>query len=268
MDDAQAIIGPMSLLSASNLAYSYGDQVALRDVSFSLRVGEILALAGPNGSGKSTLIKVLLGQLAASGEIAWDERPIAQWRRRELARFVAYLPQAPTHEPGQTVLDVLRLGRAPYWGAFGLESSADEAAIARVAHMLGLDSFLGRRMEQLSGGQRQRVFIGRCLAQQPKALLLDEPSTFLDLAHQVELCRLLADLARTENLAVLMASHELNVAAAFADRLMLLSNGAIAAEGTADAVLRPQVLEPVYGIAIARYQSEAGKPLVVPKISN
>jgi len=265
--EAKAIIGPMPLLNASNLSYSYGDQVALRDVSLWLKTGEILALAGPNGSGKSTLIRTLLGQLTAAGDITWDGRSIKQWRKRDLARFVAYLPQAPTHEPGQTVLDVLRLGRAPYWGAFGLESSADEAAVARVVQTLGLNPFLGRKMEQLSGGQRQRVFIGRCLAQQPKALLLDEPSTFLDLAHQVELCRLLAELARRENLAVLMASHELNIAAAFADRLMLLSDGAIAAEGSADAVLRPQVLEPVYGIAIARYESEAGKPLVVPKIS-
>jgi iron complex transport system ATP-binding protein len=254
------------LLNALNLSYSYGDQTALGGVSLSLTAGEIVALAGPNGSGKSTLIKALLGHLAATGEIAWEGRPVERWRRRDLARFVAYLPQTPTHEPGQTTLDVLRLGRAPYWGTFGLESSADEAAVAQVTKRLGLDPLLNRTMEQLSGGQRQRVFIGRCLVQQPKALLLDEPSTFLDLAHQVELCRLLAELARVENLGVLMASHELNVAAAFADRLVLLSNGTVAAQGTADAVLRPEVLEPIYGIAIARYQSEAGKPLVVPKI--
>lgn len=256
------------LLNASNLSFSYGDRPALRDVSLSLKAGEILALAGPNGSGKSTLIRTLLGHLAASGQITWDGRSIERWRRRDLARFVAYLPQSPTHEPGQTALEVMRLGRAPYWGAFGLESSADEAAVAQVARMLDLDSLLHRTMEQLSGGQRQRVFVARCLVQQPRALLLDEPGTFLDLAHQVELCRLLADLARRENLGVLMASHELNIAAAFADRMILLSDGAVAADATPDAVLRPEVLEPVYGISIARYQSEAGKPLVVPKIAS
>lgn len=254
------------LLSATNLCHRYGDQPALRDVSLGLEAGEIVALAGPNGSGKSTLIRALLGHLAASGQIAWDGRPLDRWRRRDLARFVAYLPQSPTYEPGQTVFDVMRLGRAPYWGAFGLECSADQAALARVAGALDLESLLDRTMEQLSGGQRQRVFIGRCLVQQPRALLLDEPGTFLDLSHQVELCRLLADLARRENLGVLMASHELNVSAAFADRMILLSNGAVAAEGAPDAVLRPAVLEPVYGIAIARYQSDAGRPLVVPKI--
>jgi iron complex transport system ATP-binding protein len=257
----------MMLLSGTNLCHSYGDQPALRDVSLGLQAGEILALAGPNGSGKSTLIRALLGQVAASGQIAWEGRPIGQWRRRDLARLVAYLPQAPTHEPGQTALEVMRLGRAPYWGTFGLESSADDAAVADVARMLDLEPLLDRTMEQLSGGQRQRVFIGRCLAQQPRALLLDEPGTFLDLAHQVELCRLLADLARTAKLGVLMASHELNVAAAFADRMILLSNGAVAADATPDAVLRPEVLEPVYNIAIARFQSDAGKPLVVPKIA-
>jgi iron complex transport system ATP-binding protein len=257
----------MTLLQATDVSYSYGEQVALRSVSLSLQPGEIVALIGPNGSGKSTLIKSLLGHFPAQGTISWRQKPIQQWSPRELARVLAYLPQSPAHEPRQTARQVLRLGRAPYWGAFGLESSADERATLDVAHLLALDELLDRPMEEMSGGQRQRVFIGRCLAQQPAALLLDEPNSFLDFKHQIELGRLLRDLARKKNLAVLLASHELNVAGSFVDRLILLSSGAVAAEGTPDAVLRPEILTPVYGVDIQRY-GNAAAPVVVPRLSN
>jgi iron complex transport system ATP-binding protein len=159
---------------------------------------------------------------------------------------------------------VLRLGRAPYWAAFGLESTADDRVTRDVAHLLALDDLLDRPLDALSGGQRQRVFVGRCLVQQPGALLLDEPNTFLDLRHQIDLCRLLRDLARKNNLAVLVASHELNIAGAYADRLLLLSDGAVAAQGVPDAILRPEILSPVYGVAIQRF-GDASNPLVVPR---
>jgi iron complex transport system ATP-binding protein len=179
---------------------------------------------------------------------------------------VAYLPQTPGFEPGQTVLDVLRQGRAPYWGAFGLESSADEKIVSDIAAMLSLTDLLHRSIEQLSGGQRQRVFIGRCLAQKPGALLLDEPSTFLDLAHQIELCQLLRDLSRKQNLAVLMATHDLNLAGAFADRLILLHRGKVASEGSPDEVLRAEVLTPVYGVEIQRIDIAGKQPVVIPAL--
>jgi iron complex transport system ATP-binding protein len=252
------------LLQAQNVGFAYGDQIALRGVSLSLAVGEVVALIGPNGSGKSTLIKLLLGHLAASGEISWDAKPLQKWRRRDLGRAIAYLPQSPRHEPGQTVADVLRLGRAPYWGAFGLESSDDEKVVRQVAGMLGLEQFLNRSVDEMSGGQRQRVFVGRCLAQEPNALLLDEPNTFLDLKHQLELCRLLRDLARDRKLAVLLASHELNIAAAFADRMVLLSDGAVAGSGTPAEVLRSEALERAYEVGIERFKGSAGNPIVVP----
>src|SRR5213076_2350519 len=113
---------------------------------------------------------------------------------------VAYLPQSPATEPGQTVLDALRLGRSPYWSAFGLESPRDEQVVRSVSKRLGLDDLLSRPMDELSGGQRQRVFVGRCLVQEPTALLLDEPNTFLDLRHQVELCQLLRQLSKEQSI--------------------------------------------------------------------
>jgi iron complex transport system ATP-binding protein len=257
----------MCLLQASNLTFAYGERPVLREVSIKLSPGEVVTLLGPNGCGKSTLIKILLGHLRGSGAIEWDGRPLPRWRRRAFARRVAYLPQAPSFEVEHRVLDVLQLGRAPYWQAFGIESPHDAEVVARVAEQLDLTPLLHRRLEELSGGQRQRVFIGRCLAQEPGAMLLDEPSTFLDLRHQVELCELLRRLAREQKIAVLMASHDLNLAALYADRLMLLAEGKMVAAGAQDDVLDPQKLSEVYGVAIERIDRGHGvAPAVLPVV--
>jgi iron complex transport system ATP-binding protein len=255
------------LLDARDIFFAYGDAPVLRGASLTLGAGEVVTLLGPNGSGKSTLIRALLGQLSAAGAVAWDGQPLAGWRRRDLARVVAYLPQSPAFEPEQTVLDVLRLGRAPYWGAFGVESRRDAEVVAGVAGMLHLNELLPRRVEQLSGGQRQRVFVGRCLAQEPRALLLDEPSTFLDLRHQVELLQLLRRLARERGVGVLLASHDLNIAASLSDRLILLHDGAVAACGTPADVFDPALMERVYGVAMDRIDRGPGRaPALLPRV--
>ena len=217
-----------TLLNAHDISVSYGERPALRGVDVSICPGEIVALLGPNGSGKSTLIQSLFGHLPSSGNIEWFGKSLTSWNRRELARELAYLPQTPAFEPGQRVADVLRLGRSPYWSAFGIESARDETIVQSVAQQLGLTDLLDRPMAELSGGQRQRIFVGRCLVQEPAALLLDEPNTYLDLKHQVELCKLLRGLASTQSIGVIMALHDLNLASTFADRVVLLNNGAIA----------------------------------------
>jgi iron complex transport system ATP-binding protein len=257
----------VQLLLCDSLAFAFGDRSVLRGVSLSLAAGEVVSVLGPNGSGKSTLIRCLLGLLdVRDGTIVWDGRPLRNWRRRELARRVAYLPQAPAHEPGQTVADALRLGRAAYWTAFGIESPRDEQVVRDVAMTLGLNDLLNRDLDELSGGQRQRVFVGRCLVQEPAAMLLDEPATFLDLRHQVELYELLRRLARDRSIAVLMASHDLNLSAGYSDRLLLLHDGSIAAEGSPDAVLRPELLSRVYGVPMERID-RAGRPPVVTAVA-
>jgi ABC-type cobalamin/Fe3+-siderophores transport system ATPase subunit len=256
-----------TLLRAADVTFSYSDAPVLRGVELSLAAGEVVALLGPNGSGKSTLIRALLGQLPAAGEIIWQSRPLREWRRRDLARLVAYLPQVLAFEPEQTVRDVLRLGRAPYWGAFGVESARDAQVVAEVAGALALNDLLGRRVDELSGGQRQRVFVGRCLVQEPRALLLDEPSTFLDLRHQVELLQLLRRLAREQGVGVLLASHDLNVAASLSDRLVLLCAGAVAAAGPPGDVLVPALLERVYGVPMDRIDRGADRaPAVLARV--
>lgn len=256
---------PEELLCVDRLAFTYPGALApiLRDVSLSVGNGEVVALLGPNGSGKSTLIKLLLGDLRpTAGRIGWVGREVGEYARRELSRLIAYLPQTPSHEPSQTVSDILRLGRLPYWGPFGLESCEDARVVARVADALELTDLLHRPIEELSGGQRQRTFIGRCLAQEPTALLLDEPATFLDLRHQLDLHRLLRRLASERGIAVLMASHDLNLAATHADRLIVLHEGEVAASGTPDQVLREDLLRRVYGVTLQRIDLE-GRVAVV-----
>jgi iron complex transport system ATP-binding protein len=257
----------LNLLEAKNLHFSYGDHPVLRDISLHLAPGEIVALLGPNGSGKSTLLRALLGQLRATGDIQWEGRSVHSWSRRDLARRVAYLPQSPAADPEQRVVDVLRTGRAPYWGPFGIESARDVEVVEQVAEQTGLTDLLQRPIAELSGGQRQLVFLARCLVQQPGALLLDEPNTFLDLKHQVELAQLLKRLARERHIAVLLTSHDINLAATLADRLILLNQGEIAADGPPAPTLDPELFSRVYGIPLGRIDGRPSTlPVLLPRI--
>jgi iron complex transport system ATP-binding protein len=249
-------------LSARHLTLYYGERPALQNVDVDLHQGELVALLGPNGSGKSTLILSLFGHLQAKGEITWFGKPLMQWTTRELARKVAYLPQTPQYQPGQLVAEVLELGRSPYWAGFGLESEQDAAVVRRVAAQLGLTDILHRPMDQLSGGQRQRVFVGRCLVQEPAVLLLDEPNTYLDLKHQVELCQLLRQLTKTQSIGVLMASHDLNLASSYADRVVVLSDGKVMVTGGVE-VLEPSLLSEVYGVALIRVERPIGPAILI-----
>jgi iron complex transport system ATP-binding protein len=255
-------------LTAHQLQFAYvAERPVLRDVSLALAPGRITVLLGPNGSGKSTLLRLLLGHLAPSaGEVAWGERPLRAIRPRELARLIAYLPQSPASDPGQTVADVLRAGRTPYLGALGLESAEDLAVVRDAAARLHLTDLLDRPLDELSGGQRQRAFLGRALAQEPRAFLLDEPNTFLDLRHQADLWRLLRALAGEKNLAILAASHDLNLSAAFADELLLLHDGRLVARGAPADVLDAGRLSEVYGLPIERLDRPGRPPIVFPDV--
>ena len=259
------VIMPSIILQARNLTLSYGDRPALRGCDVSLSAGEVVALLGPNGSGKSTLIQSLFGHLQASGEIEWFGKSLKQWSPRELARKVAYLPQAPGYQAGQTVVEVLELGRSPYWTGFGLESPRDAEVVRRVVEQLALNDILHRPMDELSGGQRQRVFVGRCLVQEPAALLLDEPNTYLDLKHQVELCQLLRQLSKTQSIGVLMASHDLNLASNFADRVIVMSQGKVVASGGVNA-LEPAMLSEVYGLPLLKVDRPNRPAVLIPDV--
>lgn len=286
---------PQPILRLENVTAAYAREPVLREVSLELFAGEILAVVGPNGSGKSSLLKLALGSLRPrSGKVMWFERALTRWPRRELARRVAYLPQAPSSLSGQRVGDVLASGRAPYWGAFGVESARDRNAVAEAAELLGLGDWLARDIATLSGGQRQRVFIARCVAQTlggavngtlraqgtpasrgdvadggtraveatSGAILLDEPDTFLDLKHLVELTATLRMLARKRGLGILLASHDLNLAAGVADRMLLLREGGVAAEGTAEQVMRPEIIAAAYEVPVRVIEAGERRVLV------
>lgn len=244
------------VLDAAELSFAYGKRPVLSGVSVSVGRGELVTLLGPNGSGKSTLLKVLLHQLRPSGgKVEWFGREVRKWGSREFARRVAYLPQTPTAGPADTVLEAVRLGRSPHLSALGLETGEDLRVVRETAELLSLGDLLDVPLSHLSGGQRQRVFLARCLAQQPAALVLDEPTTYLDLRHQLDLMKLLRKLATETGLAVLMSGHDLNLAGAFSDRVLVLDEGRTAGWGRPGEVLTPELLSRVYRTPMTRLGS-------------
>jgi iron complex transport system ATP-binding protein len=256
----------MSILEARDVTHRYArsDKPAVDDVSLRMEAGQVVALVGPNGSGKSTLLTTLLDR-PGDGGITWFGRDLAAWPRRELARRVTYLPQRATWLPGQRVADVVASGRAPHWGAFGVESPADREATAAVMAALDLIDWADRPVESLSGGQRGRVLLGRCLAQvqgqASAAVLLDEADAALDLARSAELGKLVRNLADAGRLVVL-ASHDLNLAARWCDQVALMSAGRLTALGPPAEVLSEANVAATYGVAVRRVEVE-GRPIIV-----
>ncbi|GGY15297.1 ABC transporter ATP-binding protein [Streptomyces minutiscleroticus] len=235
---------------------AYGGVDVVHDAALSLRPGEVTALVGPNGSGKSTLLRTLARlQRARGGALTLDPGTddaadgFALTARR-FARHVALLTQSRPTPGGLTVRDVVEFGRYPYRGRWGRPDPDGAAAVDRALGMTGVTDLAGRGVEHLSGGQLQRVWIASCLAQETGVLLLDEPTTYLDLRYQVELLDLMRDLADDHGIAVGVVLHDLDQAAAVADRIALLDAGRIVADGTPGDVLTPRLLTDTYGIRI------------------
>jgi len=251
-------------LEVRQLAYSY-PHFGLRAIDFSLRRGELLAIIGPNAAGKSTLLKLLAGLLAPeAGAVLLDGRPVGGLSLRERARRVALVRQeSPLYFPIRVLPFVLQ-GRHAYLPALGFESAADlevarqALAATRTAHLAD------RFVQELSGGEKQRVLLARALAQQPELLLLDEPTLHLDIGFQVELLRLVQQLARRERYAVALVSHELNLAAEFADTVLLLHRGQRLRLGPPAEVLEQELLEEVFETELDVFlQPDTGRPRVV-----
>lgn len=251
-----------ALLVADDLHFAYAHEEVLCGVGLHADPGQIVAVVGPNGCGKSTLLRVLLGQLRARGTVLWSGRPVRSWRARDLARRVAYLPQQPVAPPGMTVAQTIALGRYPHLGPLGLESGRDIEVVLAAADTLGLRDWLDRPVDTLSGGQRQRVFFARALAQEPQALLLDEPDTFLDLHHTTHLAAILRQLARGDERrparCIVMATHNLHLAAAVAGDVVLLDRGRVVAAGPPADVLTPERISRVYGVRAVRWTTAEG----------
>jgi iron complex transport system ATP-binding protein len=238
-------------LTVAQVSAGYGSVEVLQDLSFHLSTGEVLAIVGPNGAGKSTLLKVVGGSLRPSqGHVELLGRSLVSYRRRELARLIATVAQENQVAFRFTVLEVVLMGRAPHLGSFHLETIHDLAAAHAAMERFELLDLAQRPINELSGGERKRVFLARALAQQPRVLLLDEPTAFLDLRHVADILVQFRNLCAQNGVAVAATMHDLNAAASYADRVLLLHNGIMVACGSPDEVLSAANLEPVYRVKV------------------
>jgi iron complex transport system ATP-binding protein len=232
-------------------------------IGLEVAAGSWVTIIGPNGAGKSTLLRAIGGLVPCTGRVELFGTPLERLRRRERARLVATVPQDPVVPPGMSVLDYALLGRTPYIRPLASESAADLDVVADVLELLDLGRFAGRRLESLSGGERQRVFLARALAQGAKLLLLDEPTTALDIGHQQDVLELVDRMRHERGLTVLSTMHDLSVAGEYAEQMVLLAAGGIVASGTPREVLTEELLGRHYKARVRVVEGGQG-PLVVP----
>ena len=245
--------------------YPRQPSLALDGVTLAAPAGQVTAVVGPNGSGKSTLVRALLGRIPLErGRITVDRDDVAALSPRERARRVAVVPQRETAAFPLPVRELVAFGRHPHRRGFAAWGEADDAAVRQAVDAAGVAHLVDRSSDELSGGEWQRVRIARALAQRASTLVLDEPTTFLDIAHEMSVFELLASLAR-DGIAVLLVSHQLNLVARFAGQIILLHHGTVAAAGTPSDVMRGDILERVYEWPVVVTRDPAvGAPSLVP----
>lgn len=237
----------MGILEVNNLSYRYGQFLAVREITFTVKKGEFLGIIGPNGSGKTTLLRAIDGIIQpAEGTIRLDGRNILQMDRKEIARRIAVVPEETKVVFDFTVEEIVLMGRAPWLGRFQLEGQRDLEIAEHSMKATDIVHLRDRHINQLSGGEKQRVIITRALAQQTPVLLLDEPTSHLDINHQIEIFRLLKNFQKKKNLTVLCVLHDINLAALYCDRLILLKEGGIFTQGEPAEVVTSRNIKEVY----------------------
>lgn len=252
------------IATAASVHYRGAIAPAIDGVDFQLLPGELVAVCGPNGSGKTSLLRALLGLVPlAAGRVTLDDIPVTEWSRRTLATAVAALPQREEPAFPLTVREAVLLGRWAHLGPVAPVTTIDEAEIAQAMARCDITGLEHRGIETLSGGEWQRVRVARALAASPRLLLLDEPTAAFDVGHEMALLELLRDLV-AGGLGVLVITHQLNLAARYADRLVLFDRGRIVAEGRAEEVLREELISSVFGWPVAVTTWSDGSPQIVP----
>lgn len=247
-------------IEVAGLSAALDDRPVLNDVSFEVTAGSWLAVIGPNGAGKSTLLRAVLALIPSDGRVRLAGADLHRLKPRQRARLVAYAPQAPLLPGDMTVFDYTLLGRSPYIPYLGRESAHDRRVAADVLDRLDLHGLAGRPLGRLSGGERQRVVLARALAQQAGVLLLDEPTTALDIGHQQQVMELIDRLRLADRLTVVTTLHDLSLAARYADRLLLLSHGRVAEAGPPEKVLTEHTLAEHFGARVRVEPGDDGRP--------
>lgn len=256
------------MLQVDDLTVHYGERMVLREISFTAQPGQILGVIGPNGAGKTTLIRALSGVIPLrAGTICVDGVSLSSLKPAERARQVAVVPQAYNLPPAFTGWELALLGRTPHLNWLGQVSRSDEARVHQALERAQAVDLAPRRLGELSGGEQQRLLLARALAQEAPLLLLDEPTTHLDLQYQISLLEQVRQLVRNENITVILALHDLNLVAHYADQVALLAHGELIALGAPSAVLVPDLLGPVYGLPLQMVTNPAsGKSVILPAI--
>lgn len=250
-------------LRVADVSFAYGRRGVLRGISLAVARGSMLALAGPNGSGKSTLLALLAGtRRLQQGTVEVHGRPIGAYDRRTLARLVAVVPQDTSVTFPYTVAEMVLMGRTPHRPRLALEGARDVAIAERVMVETGVLALADRRVTELSGGERQRVIVARALAQEPEVLLLDEPTTHLDLRHAADILDLVSAVNRSRGVTVVAVLHDLGSAALYFDRIAFLRDGAIVADGHPRDTLTVETVKTVFDAEVRIEHDEAGVPAV------
>lgn len=253
-------------LAATDLTVAYGDRPVIEGLSVNIPVGQVTAVVGANACGKSTLLKTLARLLKPrGGTVTLDGQSIHSMRTGEVARHLGILPQAPVAPEGLTVLDLVSRGRAPHQAWWRQWGGTDEHAVTDALAATGMLEHAGRMVDELSGGQRQRAWIAMAVAQDTGVLLLDEPTTFLDLAHQIDVLDLIVDLNRRRGRTVVMVLHDLSHACRYADHLIAMKGGRIVAQGPPASIVDEALVEDVFGLR-SRVMPDpvSNTPLVIP----
>lgn len=258
-----------SRLRAEAVTVGYGDAPVVRDLTLEIPDGRVTTIIGPNGCGKSTMLRTLARLLKPTdGRVVLDGEPITSYPTREIARRMALLPQTPVAPEGLLVRDLVGRGRHPHQRWFSQWSADDESVVEAALEMTDTADLRDRALDQLSGGQRQRAWIAMTLAQDTELLLLDEPTTYLDLAHQVEVLDLVTRLNRERGRTVAMVLHDLNLAARYSDHMVVMLGGAIVTQGPPGEVVTESMLAEVFGLdADVLPDPRTGLPIIVPRSS-